>query len=123
MMRLVLVGMAGQTPLRPRSPVHWPPSFGPCSKIVGSNPCETSQRAAIKPPGPAPITATVLVIGELSRGWDRGAISLTVRRRSGDGTRHRRLHSRTQHRQSAVVIRTRAVDALDAVTARERNRR
>src|SRR5580693_5513828 len=94
MMRLVLACMAGQTPLRPTSPVHWPPSFGPCSKIVGSNPCESSQRAAISPPGPAPITATVLVIGELSHGWDPGAISLTVRRRSGDRTRRRRLRSR-----------------------------
>src|SRR5580692_8291524 len=78
MMRLVLVCIAGQTPLRPTSPVHWPPSFGPCSKIVGSNPCASSQRAAIRPPGPAPITATVLVIGELSHGWDPGAVSLTV---------------------------------------------
>src|SRR5258708_30129950 len=76
MMRLVLACIAGQTPLRPTSPVHWPPSFGPCSKIVGSNPCESSQRAAISPPGPAPITATALVIGELSHGWDPGAISL-----------------------------------------------
>src|ERR1700739_1290975 len=76
MMRLVLVCMAGQTPLRSTSPVHWPPSFGPCSKIVGSNPCERSQRAATSPPGPAPTTATVRVIGELSHGWDPGAISL-----------------------------------------------
>src|ERR1700733_406064 len=76
MMRLVLVCMVGQTPLRPTSPVHWPPSFGPCSKIVGSNPCERSQRAATSPPGPAPITATVPVIGELSHGGDPGAIFL-----------------------------------------------
>src|SRR3984957_21319329 len=76
MMRLVLVCMAGQTPLRPTSPVHCPPSFGPCSKIAGSNPWERSQRAAISPPGPAPITATVPVIGELSHGGDPGAISL-----------------------------------------------
>jgi len=57
-------------------PVHWPPSFGARSKIVGSNPCERSQRAATSPPGPAPITATVGVTGELSHGWDPGAISL-----------------------------------------------
>ena len=32
------------------------------SKIVGSNPCDTSHRAATSPPGPAPITATLPVI-------------------------------------------------------------
>src|SRR6202035_665070 len=62
MMRLVLVCMVGHTPLRPSRPVHWPPSIGSRSKIVGSNPCDSSQRAAISPPGPAPITATLLVI-------------------------------------------------------------
>ncbi len=76
MTRLVLVCMVGHTPLRPKSPVHCPPSIGPCSKIVGSNPCDSSQRAAVSPPGPAPITATLPVIGELSHGSDPTAISL-----------------------------------------------
>ena len=58
----MLVCMAGQTPLVPRRPVHCPPSVGACSKIVGSNPCDSSQRAATSPPGPAPITATLPVI-------------------------------------------------------------
>jgi hypothetical protein len=40
------------------------------SKIVGSNPCDSSQRAAISPDGPAPITATLAVILELSHGSD-----------------------------------------------------
>src|ERR1700692_3242166 len=62
MMRLVLGCMVGHTPLRPSRPVHCPPSIGSRSKIVGSNPCDSSQRAAISPPGPAPITATLLVI-------------------------------------------------------------
>src|ERR1700733_15396769 len=125
MMRLVLVRMAGQTPLRPTSPVPWPPSFGPCSKIVGSNPCESSQRAAISPPGPAPITATVLVIGELSHGWDPGAISLfelcsTERPQSrlvtptSEPPNRRRLRSRRRQRQSAVAMKARAADVLDA---------
>src|ERR1700730_11679433 len=35
-----------------------------------------SQRDAISPPGPAPITATLPVIGELSDGSDLTAISL-----------------------------------------------
>jgi hypothetical protein len=48
--------------------------MGPCSKIVGSNPCESSQRAAISPPGPAPITATVLVTGELSHAYFQGYV-------------------------------------------------
>src|SRR4051794_9271150 len=56
--RLVLVCMVGQTPLMPSSPVHCPPSVWLCSKIVGSNPCDSSQRAVTRPPGPAPITAT-----------------------------------------------------------------
>ena len=77
MTRLVLVCMAGHTPLRPSRPVHCPPSIGPCSKIVGSNPCDSSQRAAVSPPGPAPITATLPVIGELSHGSDPTEISLT----------------------------------------------
>src|ERR1700758_1780806 len=73
MTRLVLAYMVGHTPLRPRSPVHRPPSIGPCAKIVGSNPCDSSQRAATSPPGPAPITATLLVTRELSHGscWVR----------------------------------------------------
>src|ERR1700737_2083430 len=75
-MRLVLVCMVGHTPLRPSRPVHCPPNIGACSKIVGSNPCDSSQRAAISPPGPAPITATLPVIGELSHGTDPTAISL-----------------------------------------------
>jgi hypothetical protein len=33
--------------------------------MVGSKPCDSSQRAAINPPGPAPTTATLLVILEL----------------------------------------------------------
>src|SRR5262249_49097182 len=66
MTRLVLVCMAGHTPLRPANPVHCPPSFGLRSKIVGSNPCDSNQRAAASPPRPAPITATLLVILELS---------------------------------------------------------
>ena len=53
MMRLVFVCMVGQTPLRPSRPVHCPPSIGPCSKIVGSNPCDSSQCATISPPRPA----------------------------------------------------------------------
>src|SRR3954471_4817498 len=56
--RLVLVCMVGQTPLMPSSPVHCPPSVLLCSKIVGSNPCDSSQRAVTRPPGPAPITPT-----------------------------------------------------------------
>ena len=58
----MLVCMVGQTPLRRRSPAHCPPSVGLCSKIVGSKPCASSQRAATRPPGPAPITATLPVI-------------------------------------------------------------
>ena len=76
MTRLVLVCMVGHTPLRPSRPVHCPPSIGPCSKIVGSNPCDSSQRASTSPPGPAPITATFPVIGELSHGSEPAAISL-----------------------------------------------
>src|SRR4051794_1792689 len=60
--RLVLVCMVGQMPLMPSRPVHCPPSVWLCSKIVGSNPCDSSQRAATRPPGPAPITATLPVI-------------------------------------------------------------
>src|ERR1700755_1905888 len=55
--RLVLVCIVGQTPLMPSSPDHCPPSIGLSSKIVGSKPCDSSQRAATSPPGPAPITA------------------------------------------------------------------
>ena len=65
-MRLLLVCMLGHTPLWPSTAVHWPPSVDSCSKIVGSNPCDCSQRAAASPPGPAPITATLLVTSELS---------------------------------------------------------
>src|SRR5882757_5687650 len=65
-MPLVLVCIVGHTPLRPWRPVHWPPSIGACSKSVDSNPCDKSQRAAASPPGPAPITATLPAIGELS---------------------------------------------------------
>jgi len=32
MMGLVLVRIAGQTPLWPGSPLHWPPMRSPCSK-------------------------------------------------------------------------------------------
>ena len=71
MTRLVLVCIVGHTPLRPGSPAHWPPSTGFRSKIVGSNPWDSSHRAATKPPGPAPMTATLPVIGELSHGCDR----------------------------------------------------
>ena len=60
--RLVLVCMVGHMPLTPSNPVHWPPSVGLCSKIVGSNPCDSSQRAAVSPPGPDPITATLPVM-------------------------------------------------------------
>ena len=80
MTRLVLVCIVGHTPLRPGSPVHWPPSIGACSKIVGSNPCDNSQRAAASPPGPAPITATLPVIGELSHDAERTAACLSARR-------------------------------------------
>src|ERR1044072_9064236 len=61
-MRLVLVCMVGQTPLVPCIPDHCPPRVWVCSKIVGSKPCDSSQRAATRPPGPAPITATLPVI-------------------------------------------------------------
>src|SRR6185312_13900041 len=61
-MRLVLVCMVGQTPLLPSSPVHCPPRDGLFSKIVGSKPWDSSQRAVTRPPGPAPITATLPVI-------------------------------------------------------------
>src|ERR1700722_5954979 len=66
--RLVLVCIVGHTPLRPGRPVHCPPSIRAFSKIVGWNPCDNSHRAAASPPGPAPITATLPVIGKLSHG-------------------------------------------------------
>jgi len=37
-MRLVLVRMAGQTPLVPGVADHWPPSVGFWSKMVGVKP-------------------------------------------------------------------------------------
>src|ERR1700753_2050613 len=101
MMRLVLVCMAGQTPLRPTSPVHWPPRSGACSKIVGSNPCESSQRAATSPPGPAPMTATVGVIGDVSHGGHPGAISLIEL----TGCSGRTLKMRVHHSGSRVERR------------------
>ena len=60
--RLVLVCMVGQTPLMPSSPVHCPPRVWLCSKIVGSNPATAASAPSTRPPGPAPITATLPVI-------------------------------------------------------------
>ena len=48
------------------------------SKIVGSNPCDSSQRAATSPPGPAPITATLPVTRELSHGYDLPGMRLRL---------------------------------------------
>src|SRR6478735_6891334 len=89
-MRLVLVCIVGHTPLSPASPLHCPPSVGACSKIVGSNPCANSQRAATSPPGPAPITATLPFIGELShikrqRRAKVGLIVIAQRKEALDG--------------------------------------
>src|SRR6478672_9027862 len=82
--RLVLVYMVGQTPLMPSRPVHCPPRIGACSKIVGSNPCDSSQRAATSPPGPAPITATLPAIGELSHDVEEAAACLSTAASSND---------------------------------------
>src|SRR5690349_23214611 len=65
--RLVLVCMVGQTPLMPSSPLHCPPNIGACSKIAGSKPCDSNQRAATSPPGPAPITAVSPRLPVISR--------------------------------------------------------
>src|SRR5689334_12166736 len=89
MMRLVLVCIAGHTPLRSDKPVHWPPSDRACSKIVGSNPCDDSQRAAASPPGPAPITATRCVIVELSHDAGPTAACLSLDAPSSDDNVHR----------------------------------